>query len=112
MLRLACVGVREIFDHVLRSLPVPFLRDNDVSFAIVFSSSGVDASDLLDEERLRRRFPRVGPTPRTLSQFKGEDANNTEKRKMERTHPGRVVLTSFGASWRISRCLASWKSYR
>ena len=55
-----------------------------MSFAIVFSRSGVDAGDLLDEERFWWRFFCTSPTPRALEEFKGEDADDAAKTA---THP-------------------------
>ena len=109
-MRLARIGVWQVLDHILSSLLVPFLRDDDVSFPVVLSGSGIDPSDLLDKERLRWCFFGTSPTPRPLERFRREDADNAVKVERGRTHPGKVVSTSFGASSRISRCLASWKS--
>jgi len=57
-----------------------------VCFAVVFSRSGIDASDLLDEERFRWRFFCTTPAPRALQKPKSKDADNAAKVKMV-THP-------------------------
>ena len=46
---------------------------------MVFSRSGVDASDLLDKERFRWRFFCTSSTPRALEEFKSKDADDAVK---------------------------------
>ena len=65
-----------------------------MSFAIVFSRSGVDASNLLDEERLWWRFFCTAPTPRALEEFESEHADNAAKVEMA-THPSRQCCVHF-----------------
>jgi hypothetical protein len=60
-LLLACVRIRQVLDEVLGRLLVPLLGDDDVRLAVVRARLRVDASDLLDQERLRSLF--LGPLP-------------------------------------------------
>lgn len=62
-LRFAGIWIRKVLDHVFRRLLVSFLRDDDMCFLVIRSSSRIHTSDLLDEMRLWLCFSGSRATP-------------------------------------------------
>jgi hypothetical protein len=62
----ARVGIWQVLHKILGSFLVPFLRDDDVGFAVVGSRFGIDTREFLDSLWFRRSFASACSTPGTL----------------------------------------------